>query len=379
MCLIGFICAIVAGNVCGTGHPLVFLEFLRMFSNTIEYPTTTRHMTNVTIKDIAKALNLSTSTVSRALRDSYEISAETKQKILDYAQSVNYSPNPIALSLRENKSHSICVIVPQIANPFFSEVINGIDDTAYRRGYHVVIFQTHEQYDREVLNLNSGLARRADGIILSLSGNTACYDHLQGLKSEHIPIVFFDRVPPFEDCHKVVVDNFVGAYEGTRYLIDKGKKRIAHITSPAILSITKERLEGYKACLQDFNIPQEDGLIRFCGFDAEDTIRTIEEMIQAQQPDSFFLGSDRLALYALQAIKKNRHLLHSNPEIVGFSNISYNALLDPPLTIIQQPAFEMGQKAADLLIDSIESKHRPSSFKKLVLKTSILPAQPSAL
>ena len=190
-------------------------------------------MLKPTIKDIAKALNLSTSTVSRALRDSYEISSGTKQKILEYAQAVNYTPNPIALSLRENKSHSICVIVPQIANAFFSEVINGIDETAYRRGYHVVIFQTHEQYEREIRDLNSGLARRADGVVISLSGTTTDFDHFRQLQAEQVPIVFFDRVPPFDNCHKVVADNFAGAYEGTRYCCPRAKNGL--LTLPALL------------------------------------------------------------------------------------------------------------------------------------------------
>ncbi len=331
-------------------------------------------MLKPTIKDIAKALNLSTSTVSRALRDSYEISSGTKQKILEYAQAVNYTPNPIALSLRENKSHSICVIVPQIANAFFSEVINGIDETAYRRGYHVVIFQTHEQYEREIRDLNSGLARRADGVVISLSGTTTDFDHFRQLQAEQVPIVFFDRVPPFDNCHKVVADNFAGAYEGTRYLLSKGKKRIAHITSPAVLSITRERLEGYKTCLQDFGAPLEEGLIRFCPFDTAETLRTIEEIIQTEQPDSFFLSSERLALYSLKGIKKNQHLLPPDLEIIGFSNNPYNGLLDLPFISIQQPAFEMGKQAADLLIDAIESRQKQTSFKKIVLKPTILAA-----
>ncbi len=329
-------------------------------------------MSYITIKDIAKTLGISTSTVSRALRDSYEINEETKQKVLEYAKSVNYSPNPIALSLRENKSHSIGIIVPEIANNYFSEVINGIDSVAYQRGYHVVIFQSHESYEREVSNVHHLLSRKADGLIMSLSGNTNDLEHLQTAMSDGCPIIFFDRVPPLDDTYKVVSDNFEGAYKATQHLISKGKTKIAHITSPPVLSITKERLAGYVAALKDNNIAVDENLIRYCGFEPKEAFNTIEDLIQNHQPDSFFVCSDRLALNCFEGIKNSKHLLDSDISIVGYTNLKNANLLDPPLTTVRQPAFEMGQQAAELLFRILEAKHHKIPYQTIMLKNELI-------
>src|SRR6201999_2441824 len=162
----------------------------------------------VTIKDIARALGLSTSTVSRALRDSYEISPETKKLVLEYAEKINYRPNPIALSLKEQKSHSIGVVVYEVANNFFSQAINGIESIAYNRGYHVIITQTHESFDREAANVQHLLSRHVDGLLVSLSAETTDVSHYQYLHDKGFPIVFFDRVAPDIDTHKVTVNNY---------------------------------------------------------------------------------------------------------------------------------------------------------------------------
>lgn len=328
-------------------------------------------MSNITIKDIARELNLSTSTVSRALRDSYEISTETKEKVLAYAKKVHYTPNPIALSLKENKSHSICVIVPEIANNFFSEVINGIDFTAYEKGYNVFIFQTHESFQREMANLESGLSRRVDGVIMSLSGTTRDFDYFNDLQQE-TPIVFFDRVPDADHFHKVVADNFGGAYQGTSYLIQKGKRKIAHVTSPPVLSITRERLNGYKACLSDHGLAVDESLIKYCGFDPKEAHATIENLIREQQPDSFFIGSDRLALHSLEAIKKYQPDYVSSIEIVGFTNVKHACLFEPVIHTIRQPAFEIGQQAFNLLFECMEHKNKIQEPKKIVLSTELV-------
>src|SRR4029453_14725158 len=173
----------------------------------------------VTIKDIAKALGLSTSTVSRALRDSYEISPETKKLVLEYAKKINYSPNPIALSLKEKRSRSIGVIVCEIANSFFSQAINGIESIAYDKGYNVIITQSHESYEREVNDLQFLASRSIDGLLIFLSFETKNFDHLLGFKRKGLPIVFFDRIFDNIETHKVVVNNFQGSFDATNHLI----------------------------------------------------------------------------------------------------------------------------------------------------------------
>ena len=315
-----------------------------------------RRLETVTIKDIAKALNLSTSTVSRALRGSYEINTETKRLVMEYAEKVNYSPNPIALSLKENKSRAIGVIVPEIANHFFSQAINGIEDVANKRGYHVVIFQSHESYQREVTNIQHIIARKVDGLLISLSGQTNDVIHLQEIQQKKLPLVLFDRVSDKIEAHKVVADNFDGAFKATEHLIVSGRRRIAHITSPSLLSITKERLAGYKAALEKYSIFYDESLVKYCGFGSEEVKKLVEDLIENQKPDAIFTTSDRLALDCFSAIKEQGILIPEQLSFIGFTNLKVAHLLAPSLSTIVQPAFEIGQTAAELLLDSIERK-----------------------
>src|SRR5688500_6663697 len=190
----------------------------------------------VTIKDIAKALNLSTSTVSRALRGSYEISADTKKQVLEYAEKINYRPNPIALSLKERRTRAIGIVVSEIANNFFSQAINGMESISYNRGYHVIITQSHESQERERVNVQHLASRGVDGLLVSLSSETIDLAHFQELHEKGLPIVFFDRIPDSIKTHKVVVNNALGSLQATEHLIIQGYKKIAHITSSPFLS-----------------------------------------------------------------------------------------------------------------------------------------------
>src|SRR6476620_8523068 len=184
-----------------------------------------------TIKDIAKALNLSTSTVSRALRGSYEISPETKKLVLEYAEKINYRPNPIALSLKERRTRAIGIVVSEIANNYFSQAINGIESIAYNRGYHVIITQSHESQEREKVNVQHLASRGVDGLLVSLSSESKEIGYLKDLHEKGLPIVFFDRISNEIETHKVVANNNMGAFYATEHLIYQGFKKIAHITS----------------------------------------------------------------------------------------------------------------------------------------------------
>jgi LacI family transcriptional regulator len=315
----------------------------------------------ITIKDIARALNLSTSTVSRALRGSYEINPETKKLVIEYAEKHNYRPNPIALSLKENKSRSIGVIVPEIDNPFFSQVINGIDAIAYNRGYHVVIFQSHESYKRELVNLEHIASRRVDGLLISLSGETKSVEHLQELHQKGMPIVLFDRVSDEIDTHKVISDNFEGAFTATEHLIREGRRRIVQITASPYLSITKERVKGYIAALNKYEIPVDESLIRYCSYDLTDIEAMMEELFSSNTPpDGILTVSDRLALGCLATLKKRKISIPEQIAMVGFTNLKAASLLEPALTTVVQPSLQMGQRSAELLLDLIERK--PSSI-----------------
>jgi len=327
---------------------------------------------SVTIKDIAKALNVSTSTVSRALRGSYEISPETKKLVIEYAESVNYRPNPIALSLKENRSRSIGVIVPEIANHFFSQAINGIEAIAYNRGYHVVIFQSHESIERELINLAHFRARKVDGLIISMAGNSQSVDHLAKLQSEEFPLVFFDRVPEQVTGFKVVADNYQGAYQATQHLIQQGRKRIAHMTSPPYLSITKERLAGYQDALRDHQIPYDESLVRYLSFRQEEAHQAVHQLVRDHHPDAFLTASDRVALNCFAAVKETGKRIPEDIAFIGFSNLKVANLLDPPLSTIVQPAVEMGQSSAEMLLDIIEKKNKIIPPRTVVIPTEVI-------
>jgi LacI family transcriptional regulator len=320
----------------------------------------------ITIKDIAKALNISTSTVSRALRGSYEINPETKRLVMEYAERMNYRPNPIALSLKENRSRSIGIIVPEIANNFFSQAINGIESIAYNRGYHVVISQSHESPEREIVNTQHLAQRRVDGILASISSNSIDFEHFNELQVKGLPIVFFDRVPQEIITHKVIADNFLGAYQATAHLIQQGYKRIAHLTSAASLSITKERLEGYKKALSDNNIAVEESYIKYCkhGGKVEEEVKSVvQELLQhPNRPDALFTASDRITTVAISTIRKENLIIPNDIAFVGFTNLVTAHLLNPSLSAVVQPAFEIGQLATELLIDLIE---KPKNQRKI--------------
>ena len=330
-----------------------------------------------TIKDIAKALGLSTSTVSRALRDSYEISEETKRLVMDYAEKINYTPNPIALSLKERRSYSIGVIVCEVANSFFSQAINGIESVAYNKGYHVIISQSHDAYEREVINVQHLANRSVDGLLVSMSAETTDFSHLERLHNEGLPIVFFDRVIEDIKTHKVTANNKKGAFEATEFLIKEGHTKIAHLANAPHLSITPERLDGYKAALQAHGIPFNEDYVQYCHHggmiyeEVEEAVKRILEM--PDKPDAIFVASDRLSTGCLTALKKFKPGSLQDIAIAGFSNSDVINLLQPSISYVRQPAFEMGRIATELLIQLIENNKPVKEFCTKVLDTQLFP------
>lgn len=328
---------------------------------------------SITIKDIAKALGVSTSTVSRALRDGHEISTETKRIVLEYAAKINYQPNPIALSLKERKSHSIGVVVCDVANNFFSQAISGIESIAYNRGYHVILSQTHESYEREMVNVNHLASRSVDGLLVSLSSGTINTDHFKKLNDKGLPIVFFDRIPKEINTHKVASNNFEGAFKATEHLLQAGFKKIAHLANAAHLSISIERLAGYQAALTKHHAVFTDEYIKHCnhgGINYEEVETTVKQLLELKnQPDAILITSDRLSTCCLTILNNLGLSVPDDMAIVGFTNSNTAELFNPPLTTIRQPAFKIGQLAAENLISIIESKYPVSKFTTQLLDT----------
>lgn len=329
---------------------------------------------SATIKDIAKALNLSTSTVSRALRGSYEISDETKKQVLEYAEKINYRPNPIALSLKERRTRAIGIVVSEIANNFFSQAINGIESIAYNRGYHVIITQSHESRDREKVNVEHMAARGVDGLLVSLSSETADLSYLKELHEKGMPLVFFDRITDEIQTHKVTANNYTGAFVATEHLLAQGYEHIAHLTSSPFLSITRERLEGYKAALEKHGVPFVESLVKYCphgGMIATEVEEALTELYKGKRkPDAFFTAGDRLTTVCYGILKRAKE--RKDAGFIGFSNTQVGDLFSPSLTIIRQPAFEIGQSAIEMLIQIIESKRPVEDFQHKVLETELI-------
>ncbi len=330
----------------------------------------------ITIKDIAIALGLSTSTVSRALRDSHEISIETKKLVCKYAAEHNYRPNPIALSLKEKKSRSIGVIVCEIANSFFSQIINGIESIAYDKGYNVIISQSHESYEREILNVNYLASRSIDGLLISVSTETTDFEHLRNLYEKGLPIVFFDRIVGDMNTHKVMVDNFSGSYEATKHLIQQGYRRIANLSISSHSSISEGRLNGYKKALEESGLPINEQLIRYCehgGLINEELEKEMNALFSLEtKPEAIFAGSDKITMGILRYFKNKKIKVPDDIGLVGFSNSENADLLHPSLTVVTQPAFEMGKLATELLFKVIEAKRPDKKYESRTLPAELI-------
>ncbi|MBX2966491.1 MAG: LacI family DNA-binding transcriptional regulator [Cyclobacteriaceae bacterium] len=314
----------------------------------------------VTIKDIARELGISPSTVSRALKDHPDISPDTKKAVNELAEKLNYQPNIVALSLRQSKTNTIGVVIPEIVHFFFSTIISGIEDVAYSAGYNVILAQSNESQAREVLDTKALFNSRVDGMLISLSRETTNFDHIESMLSKGVPIVFFDRVYDTNQASKIIVDDFTGSKEATLHLIDQGCKRIAHIEGPPNLDISKQRLEGYKQALAEHNIPFNKELVAVCPSGTiEEGRKATEKLLSLKNPpDGIFATNDPAAMGAMQAIKASGLKMPTDVALVGFSNWFFSSLMDPPLSSVDQPGFEMGQEAAKLLIRQIEKQDK---------------------
>lgn len=329
----------------------------------------------ITIRDIARELKLSVSTVSKALRDSYEISDRTKKLVLEYAKEHNYKPNPIAQSLKKGLSKSVGIVVATIENQFFSQVINGIESVAYEEGYNVIITQTHESLDVELKNVEHLTHRAIDGLLISLSTETKNIDHLKNLHDKGLPIVFFDRVSNELETHKVIADNFSGGYNATRHLIESGYRKIAHITSPPNISITKERLAGYRKALDEASIDLPDEYVKYCphgGRDMSEIETALNELLSLpNKPEAIFTTSDRITTTTLYLVNKLGIKVPDEIALVGYTNTTLADVLNPPLTTVYQPGFEMGKKAMEMLLNLIRNKRPVTEFETVVLPTEL--------
>jgi LacI family transcriptional regulator len=311
----------------------------------------------MTLKQLAQELNLSFSTVSKALRDSHEISEGTKKIVLAKAKELNYQVNPFASGLRKQKSRTIAVIIPEVVNDFFGPVINGIESIAQEKGYHVLIYLTHEDVNREVAIARIIQNGRVDGVMISLSAKTTDTAHLEELNEKEIPLVFFDRIAEHINVPKVITDDYDSGALATQHLIDNGCKRIAFFTIAQSLSISNKRMNGYLEALRRNNIDNDATVIVNCdGNDSTDHL-LIKELLQREdRPDGIFASIESLAIATYEVCEELNLRIPQDVKVICFSNLKTAKLLNPSMTTITQPAFEMGREAADILFKLIEKK-----------------------
>ncbi len=328
---------------------------------------------NTTIIDIAKKLKISASTVSRALNNHPDIKPETKDLVKNTAKKLNYFPNPIARSLKNKRSNVIGVIVPEIKHDFFSSAISGIEEVAYHSGYIILVCQSNESYEREVVNTTALMQQRVAGLIVSISQNTRNGNHFKSLINMGIPLVFFDRACSDISASKVIIDDSKSAFKAVSYLIERGRKKIAHFSGPKVLKICEQRLKGYKDALKKANIPINSKLIRFGGLHELDGYNSMDALIKENIiPDSVFAVNDPVAIGAFQRIKEAGLKIPEDIAIVGFSNNKTSSLVEPSITTVDQPSFEMGKKASEILIEMIEKKETKKNRKTLVLEARLI-------
>lgn len=326
----------------------------------------------ITIKTIAKELGVSSSTVSKALKDSHEISKETKERIQAYADHYNYKPNHLALQLRNQKTKVIGVILPKIVHHFFSTVISGIEDGANKKGYNIMVCFSNESYKKEVETLKVLSNGSVDGIIMSIARETLQnkdYDHFKGIVSEEIPFVLFDRVVDEILCDKVVVDDVGAGYKATKHLLENGRKKIALITTPNHVNVGALRRQGYEKALIEQYININTELI--VEIDETKSIKPQIEKVFENDIDGVFAVNEIYAANAMRIAKELGKSVPNDISIIGFTDGLISEYSSPSITTIAQHGFTMGQQAVDLLIQRIENDAIDFRPKKIVISSDL--------
>jgi LacI family transcriptional regulator len=327
---------------------------------------------HITIKDIAKALGISTSTVSRALADTWDVKHETRDKVLAMARELNYHPNLNAKNLHNKRSGIIGVIIPEFINGFFPTVIEGIQEVLQREGYGVLIVQSNESREQERKNLYLLDEKMVEGIIISITNEGGNEEHYKHIMDAGTPIVFFNRVCENLDAPKVVIDDTQMAEMAVNHLINSGYKRIAHLAGPSNLLVAHKRIEGYKNALRKHNIDIDEQNIIESGIFIKDGINTAKQMLNSNipLPDAIFCFNDPVAIGAMKALKEAGVRIPDDVAIVGFSEDIMATIVEPPLTSVRQPMKEMGQQAAKLILEQIKSE-KPIKPKTYVLEAKL--------
>lgn len=329
-------------------------------------------MDNVTLKQLAKELKLAPSTVSRALRDSHEISQETKDRVKALAEKLGFQPNPHASSLRQNKSKTIAVIVPELQNIFFSQVLEGVEEVAREKEFHVLIYLTHEDYHREKEILLVLRNRRVDGVMISISNTTKTLEHIEACHDAGMPLVFFDRVCESIRAPRVTTDDVEASFKATVHLYKAGCRKIAFLSMSDNISISSQRKAGYVKALQKCGLPNKE-LVVECGSKDEVNRQRIKELLKGpDRPDGIFSAVERFAINTYEVCVELGINIPKGLKVISFSNQPATALFEPSLSAVVQPAYEIGKEAAATLFKVIEQRKLQPHERKIIIPSKIV-------
>lgn len=331
--------------------------------------------TPLTMKDIARELGISVATVSRALKDSPRISPERRAAIQQYAREHDFTPNVLAESLRHSRVQPvklIGVIVPEFTHFYFSSVLAGIEEEASSRGYRIMVAQSNEQYEREVRICQSFYENKVCGIIVSQAKDTKRYDHFERLMDAGVPLVFYDRICTGVNASRVVVDDYMGAYNAVSHLIETGCTRIAFYGSAPTLEISKNRFNGYKDALLKHGLHYDESLTRICDNRADAEAVTPELLENDTPPNGFFAVNDDTAIGILYTAKRMGFRVPEDISICGFTNGQRAVACDPMLTTVEQRGVKVGEEAADILIDQVEGRIPRDKTERRIVRTRLV-------
>lgn len=330
-------------------------------------------MPKVSLKELADKLGVSLSTVSKSLRNSYEIGEETKKKVLQLAAEMGYKASPYAGHLRHQKSRTIAVIVPELPNNFFIQAISGAEAIAREKDYHVLFYVTQEDFKQEERILKHLSNGRVDGVIMSLASNTKTYDHINELIQSNIPVVFFDRVCHELETAKIITDDFASGFNATEHLIRNGCRDITFLSLSDNLSIDNKRKQGYLEALHKYDIPINDARIIKCDGDDKTNYRRIKQLLNSSSlPQGVFAAVEKLALNTYEVCQELNIKIPDAVKVICFSNLRTAPFLCPPLTTIAQPALEMGRRAATILLDHLNRKKTAIPNENIVIKSTLI-------
>jgi len=328
----------------------------------------------VTLKQIAKELDISISTVSKSLRDSHEISEETRQKVQAFAKLYNYKPNNIALSLKNKKTKTIGIIIPEIVHHFFATVISGIEQVANEKGYNVIVCLSDESFDKEVINLEMLASGSTDGFIMSLSKETQQkkdFHHIEEVINQGMPVVLFDRITNDVFCDKVIIDDQQAAYDAVSFFIEKKYKNIALITTVDYVSVGKLRTEGYLKALKEHKINIQNHLLLKIE-DIDNCQESIKELLQNNEIDAVFAVNELFAVTAIKTALKLGKKVPEDVAVIGFTDGIISQFSTPTITTVSQNGIKMGQKAAKILIDRLEKEEEDEQYTTEIIETNLV-------